>query len=648
MFEIDHNKLTYDDEATWDLICSGETIGVFQLESRVGRKHAKLIQPRSIEELSAVIALIRPGCLASKLDDGKSLTEHYIARKQNKEPVTYVHPALEPILRDTEGIATYQEQIIEIGRKLAGMSASDADIYLRYAIGKKKASLIEEGKAVFLAGCSENGIPEKDAELIFSWIQASSRYSFNKCIDPSSVVYTKDGEKLLDEVEVGDYVLAPTSDLKSDEYVEVLDIIDCGDKEVYEVEFENGDIITCTLDHELLCFDGVKRRLEEIITDNLQVITHNQKGGIQVKSFNKLGIIKTKDIEVDSKLHCYYANNVAVSNSHSVVYAQHAYVSAYAKTHFPQEFFCEYLKQAKHRGFKKEEEKRLLVQDARRNGLAVYTYDPRHDNKEYQIIDGQIRAGFIDVKGCGSKDYDKWQEWKQTNTVPDTWDEFLIYCTPVLGKSSTEALIRAGSLDRYKLTRKKMLYQYGVYKRLNDRQRGFVEEHYYGSLEATLVAAIGLGTGKDKPSYNKTSLAKLEASLKDWKSEAYNTWTNAREIEYMEIDTLGAPLSCSRLDDSEESYRASITCMELADAPASYKVVHTLFCYLTDVRVIKTKKKQDMAFIGFSDGMMDLEGVVFPDQYELFKYDLIPDMEVILVGKKNEQGSFVVEKVIEV
>ena len=271
LFEIDQNKIDFTDQGTWDLICEGDTVGVFQLESRLGRKTAKQAQPRTLEELSDLGAILRPGCAQSKLEDGKNLTYHYVERKAGREPVEYVHPALEPILKSTYGVAVFQEQIIKIGTDLAGMTAAQADLYLRYAVGKKKAQLIEDGKQIFLDGCERNNIPKKDADLIFSWIQAAGRYGFNKCIDPTSVVITPDGEALLDEIQVGDYVLAPKTD-DEDHFVEVIDVIDCGPQEVYEIELENGDILRCTLEHEILCLDGEKHSLRNIIENDLDIM----------------------------------------------------------------------------------------------------------------------------------------------------------------------------------------------------------------------------------------------------------------------------------------------------------------------------------------------------------------------------------------
>jgi len=88
----------FSDTRVWDLICNGQTKGVFQLESQLGRSWAKRVAPRNIEELAALISLIRPGCLKA-FTEGKSMTQHYVDRKSGLDEVKYLHPTLEPILR---------------------------------------------------------------------------------------------------------------------------------------------------------------------------------------------------------------------------------------------------------------------------------------------------------------------------------------------------------------------------------------------------------------------------------------------------------------------------------------------------------------------------------------------------------------------
>lgn len=169
----------YNDKETWKLFAEGKTKGVFQLESNLGKSWAKKLAPTSIEELSALIAIIRPGTLKAYVD-GKSMTQHYVDRKHGKEEVVYLHPALEEILRPTYGVLVYQEQSMRIAQKIAGFNLQEAD-ELRKAIGKKKADLMAKVKKKFISGANKVGtVSKEDAEAIFGWIEKSSRYAFNK------------------------------------------------------------------------------------------------------------------------------------------------------------------------------------------------------------------------------------------------------------------------------------------------------------------------------------------------------------------------------------------------------------------------------------------------------------------------------------
>lgn len=173
----------FNDSEVWDLICEGRTKGVFQLESNLGKHWAKEVAPRNIIELAATISLIRPGTLKAKDEKTKkSMTQLYAYRKAGNTdyPVEYLHESLEPILKETYGVLVYQEQSMKIAQKLAGFDLKEADD-LRKAIGKKKADLMEEIKKKFVKGTQEQGtVSQKAAEEIFSWIEKSSRYAFNK------------------------------------------------------------------------------------------------------------------------------------------------------------------------------------------------------------------------------------------------------------------------------------------------------------------------------------------------------------------------------------------------------------------------------------------------------------------------------------
>lgn len=178
-FDCSIENLSLDCIKTWELISSGNTKGIFQLESRLGRSIAKKLKPENIEQLSALIAILRPGTLEA-IRGGKSVTNHYIDKKNGEESLDYFHPSLEPILKTTYGEMIYQEQAMEIAKDIAGFNLQEADM-LRKAIGKKKPEEMAKVKTKFLNGVEKTKIVSKsEAEEIFGWIEKSQRYSFNK------------------------------------------------------------------------------------------------------------------------------------------------------------------------------------------------------------------------------------------------------------------------------------------------------------------------------------------------------------------------------------------------------------------------------------------------------------------------------------
>ena len=176
---IDFENINLDCPKTWYLIGEGNTKGVFQLESRLGQSMSKKLKPQNIEQLADLISILRPGCLEA-VRDGKTVSNHYIDKKNNKESVDYFHKSLESILSETFGEMVYQEQAMQICQKIANFNLSEADM-LRKAIGKKNPQEMSKIKTLFIQKTKESGtVNENEAEQIFSWIEKSQRYSFNK------------------------------------------------------------------------------------------------------------------------------------------------------------------------------------------------------------------------------------------------------------------------------------------------------------------------------------------------------------------------------------------------------------------------------------------------------------------------------------
>ena len=169
--DLNLDNIPLDDPAIYELLSSGEVMGIFQVESPGMRRVLTTMKPTKFEHIVATLALYRPGPM--------EYIDSYINRMHGRELVTYRHPKLEPILAETYGIVVYQEQLIQMATDLAGYSASEADL-MRRAVGKKKKEELLRHRETFVAGAVKRGIPEKVANEIFDDIEYFARYGFNK------------------------------------------------------------------------------------------------------------------------------------------------------------------------------------------------------------------------------------------------------------------------------------------------------------------------------------------------------------------------------------------------------------------------------------------------------------------------------------
>jgi DNA polymerase-3 subunit alpha len=163
--------LPLDDAPSYQVMASSQTLGVFQLESQGMRDILRQLRPASLEEVTALISLYRPGPMDS--------IPEYVDCKMGRRPVDVVHPLLDPVLRDTYGVIVYQEQVMQIAQILAGYSLGEADL-LRRAMGKKKKEEMDLQRARFLSGAAERGLKEETAKLLFDRMEKFAGYGFNK------------------------------------------------------------------------------------------------------------------------------------------------------------------------------------------------------------------------------------------------------------------------------------------------------------------------------------------------------------------------------------------------------------------------------------------------------------------------------------
>ena len=168
---VDLATLPLDDAKSYQMLAHGDVVGVFQVESQGMRRALVDMRPDRFEDIIALVALYRPGPMAN--------IPTYCARKHGDEEPEYLHPMLEPILKETFGVIIYQEQVMQIAQVMAGYSLGDADL-LRRAMGKKIRAEMEKQRAIFVAGAVKNNVPKGQAETIFELLAKFADYGFNK------------------------------------------------------------------------------------------------------------------------------------------------------------------------------------------------------------------------------------------------------------------------------------------------------------------------------------------------------------------------------------------------------------------------------------------------------------------------------------
>lgn len=520
-FEIDQSngvaKIAFDPKIeqinlecsrTWELISDGNTKGCFQLESRLGRSMAKKLKPENIEQLSALISIMRPGCLEA-VRDGKTVSNHYIDKKNGSESVDYFHEALEPVLKNTYGEMVYQEQAMEITKAIAGFNLQEADM-LRKAIGKKKPEEMAKVKSKFLEGTKKLGIvTEDEAEQIFGWIEKSQRYSFNK--------------------------------------------------------------------------------------------------------------------------------------SHSVSYAINAYLSAYAKAHFPRIFFASYLRFAKDK-IDPQAEIKELVQNANEMDVTVKTPDLRNLNQFFILKNNSIYFGLTDIKGVGNSVFEKLNQICTNidfNTI--SWLETLFLILNNINSTAAKALIQSGATNFIDKTRNSMLFEYNLISGLTKKEIEHITNNlkHFQTLKQALEYLLTVGK------INKNRKKNIEDMLYSLSSPPYSLEDTAEWLADSEDTLLGCSITCSKLDMYDISM-TNITCKELKTTLTRENLIlggEIDFINITKTKTGKTKGAE-MAFITMTDTTGTIDSIVFfPEKYKEYKNLLFTGNIVIVKGTKSKNGDgLIVEK----
>jgi DNA polymerase-3 subunit alpha len=250
---VDITQIPLDDPETYKLLKSCQTTAVFQLESRGMKDLIRRLLPDNFEDIVALVALFRPGPLQS------GMVDDYINVKHGKQASEYAHPILEPILKPTNGVILYQEQVMRIAQDMSGYTLGGADL-LRRAMGKKKAEEMAKQRDTFVAGAEKNGVEKDTANYIFDLVDKFSGYGFNKCIIGDTIISEANtGEQITVESlfnkprEFTIHALDNTSKLRARP---ISDVVWNGRKRVFELTTALGKRITATANHPFRTLNG--------------------------------------------------------------------------------------------------------------------------------------------------------------------------------------------------------------------------------------------------------------------------------------------------------------------------------------------------------------------------------------------------------
>lgn len=578
-----------DDPAVFDRFCSGRTETVFQFKSAIATNLCKQVKPRSLLDLANITANGRPGTMYALLEDGETtLIDAWVARRQGRAPITYVHPDLEEILKPTDGIFTYQESLQAAFVKCCDYSAEESDL-IREIMGKKKPELLAPLLPPIREKLLSKGWQPQQVESFVSSCVASARYVFNKCLGLRTLVYTAaDGQKKLRKIKKGDWVLARDTKLCVDRFVKVVDVVD-SQAELWKVTLENAITLETSMEHKYLCEDGVQHPLWEVLENRLAVIT--KSGPQKVVSVSSLGICPSRDLEVDHPDHNFYANGVVVSNSHSVAYAYIGYICMWLKTHFPLEWWNSVLENSNNDDLKDSAKhvRDIVIPPEINTALLDF----------YIIDDGLGKLVFPlnrvkNVKGAGQFIWDA-RHPDGTAEVPflGLEDFYNRVDKTKVNKRVVASLIWAGAFDR--------LCSISAVTQRNELFRQY------------------LTIKKDKDANSFTDLPEEEILKKQMEMLAIGS------ADFVEL--LRRKTGLNILDPGDITSKTDDTAIRTGGLAAR-------------IKVIKIKKEgknrgREMCFIDLGNESNEISVTVFPDRYEEYKNQIVEGQVLLIRGRVN-------------
>lgn len=395
---IDWKALEPTDPKVFKMLSDGHTSAVFQAEQSASTNLILEMGVSNFDELVTSNALVRSGAYNAFGPD-------YIATKKGHKKPKYPTEKSKEFLSDSLGFAVMQEQSMLICQHVAGMSVGDSNLVRKLTAKKKDKSTLEPFKEQFINGCLSNGVSNREAEKLWTNLETTAEYQFNKCLAHDTVVIEKTlGEiklqKLYDYVQEGNeaWILGPESisgkSVEGQVYHKVVNVYDNGEKPTMRIMTSSDTYIDATLNHK----HRLSKRWKEAyrIHHNDPIWTKDGKKKVTMRRY--AGIQQTYDVELETEPHAFYGNGFVTHNSHAVSYSMLSYACAYFKYYFPGEYMTAVLTHTSDPA-----EVSSYLAECKRLGLKVNPPDVNKSDKSYAYKDGEIYMGLSSVKYISDK-----------------------------------------------------------------------------------------------------------------------------------------------------------------------------------------------------------------------------------------------------
>lgn len=276
MSEIDPKKIDYNDKKVLETVFwQGNTTGVFQITSDGLRKLYMATKPDCFSDVAVVPALYRPGPLESGMD------KMFVNRKHGREAVSYDHPILEEILKETYGVFAYQEQVLEMGRRLGKLSWGDTNrlrkLFLKRTkdAASKRDAEAEELESKLTDGFKANGMDDEWCKKTWNSLTKWARYGFSCQCHTQPISVVRDGQMLtipIFDSKIGDLVLSYDEKRHEQIWVPIISVVDTSERELFEFVMDDGSEVRCTMDHKFRTTDGEMLPIRKILEDGLEIV----------------------------------------------------------------------------------------------------------------------------------------------------------------------------------------------------------------------------------------------------------------------------------------------------------------------------------------------------------------------------------------